>query len=55
MNGWLWVAIIIVAQIPSSISAKPIVSGVFKRRAQRSCEFSGPLLSRSSSVYRRGA
>src|ERR1700736_1912697 len=40
---------------PSSISAKPIVSGVFKRLAHRPCEFSGPLFSRSSSVYKRGA
>jgi hypothetical protein len=50
MNGWLSVAVIIVAQIPSSMSAKPIVSCVFKRLAQRSCEFSPPLFSRSSSV-----
>jgi hypothetical protein len=39
MNGWLSVAIIIVAQIPSSMSGKTDVSCVFKRRAQRSCEF----------------
>jgi hypothetical protein len=44
MNGRLSVATIIVAQIPSSISAKPIVSGVFERRAQRSCEFSGAVV-----------
>jgi hypothetical protein len=54
MNGWLSVAIIVVAQIHGSMSAKPIVSGVFKRRAQRSCEFSGLLFSRSSSAYGRG-
>jgi hypothetical protein len=44
MNGRLSVAIIIVAQIPSSMSANPIVSGVLKRRAQRAGEFSGPFV-----------
>ena len=42
MNGWLSVAIIIVAQIPSSMSAKPIISGVFKRRAKHfACQLFG--------------